>query len=209
MVEIKSPYSVFDYEKGYISEVTYEIEIEYETEPKHECLMLHYVTHKCINLNNTYFRTTIEEFDDQKITFRRGFKTKDDVANLKNKTFTGFTVKWQCNNCEGKMIKDASLSFAGKYDFETKLFINIANLVHYANVVLGISMDEVWKSLILAKISGYEFIQSTFPLNVYKYCVGKDKCYIYKTIFQTLQLKNITAEDLDMELREDIKKKTV
>ena len=130
-IEITSPYRDYNYETGnYESDVDIEIDIEFDTNPNHECISLDSESNGCINKNKTHYREIIKNFDYRKIIFRRDFRTKEDLKEWKNKRFTGLKLSWKCKNCDGKNFTDDGYKFFDtKLNHENKLFNKIANIV--------------------------------------------------------------------------------
>ena len=156
-IEIRSSYTVYDYETdNYESDVEIEIDLEFDTNPNHECISLDSESNGCINKNKTRYKEILKNFEERRIIFRRDFRTKEDLKEWKNKRFTGFRLKWKCKNCDGKKFTDDGYRFFDtKLNHENKLFNKMANLVQNAQEKFDINPEDIWNALKIAKTSGY------------------------------------------------------
>ena len=147
-VEIFTPVvPIYDYETLVeVFKENYLITIEYDIEPKYECIRFDSLSNECLNKNVTKYEGTFHEFDGKRIIFTRDFFNYDEILKWKKKRSTGFIVHWNCTNCQNIKIGN---SFSWKKN--NKIFVKIANVLH-----MGTYPAVVWKAFKQAKISKFQ-----------------------------------------------------
>ena len=176
-----------------------EIDLEFDSNPNHECIFLDSESNGCINKNKTHYKEIIKNFNDRKITFRRDFRTKEDFKEWKNKRFTGLKLSWKCKNCDGKNFTDDGYKFFDtKLNHENKLFNKIANIVQNSQDKFDFNPEDTWKALKIAKTTGYFDLADIYPKTVIGKYIKYETVYeyIYDTLFMTIRLNNISESDL-------------
>ena len=105
-VDLANPYErYYDYDiKEYVTDEDIKIEIEYDIDPKYECISIGSRSNGCLNKTETKYQTTIAT-DGIRIYFSRNFISKEEVDVWANKRFTGLNVTWHCENCTNNFEK--------------------------------------------------------------------------------------------------------
>ena len=138
--------------KNNIYNQEYNVKITYDVESNLECVYLDKENTECLNENEKEYLLDMKialgnqsiNFGKRSIMFSRNFETKEQWTEWKNKRFTGFTVQWNCSNCQGE-----TSAYNRNFNIDTtnKNFGRMANIVHYH----AANTNDIWRALMSTK----------------------------------------------------------